>query len=62
MQKFAQDGCTAQCAHSIFNLDQKFHGLSCFWGFNIQIKSNETTQLLNKPYVNKVYLTGQNLS
>ena len=28
----------------------------------IQIKSDETTQSLNKPYVNDVYLTGQNLA
>ena len=28
----------------------------------IQIKSDETAQLLNKPYVNDVYLTGQNLT
>ena len=28
----------------------------------IQIKSDETTQLLNKPYLNEVYLTGQNLT
>ena len=28
----------------------------------IHIKSDETTQLLNKPYVNEVYLTGQNLT
>ena len=30
----------AQCAPSIFNLDQKFHGLSCFWGIDI----HETVQ------------------
>ena len=29
---------------------------------NIQIKSDETAQLLNKLYVNEVYLTGQNLA
>ena len=23
------------CTPSIFNLDQKFHGLSCFWGFRV---------------------------
>ena len=23
---------TTQCAPGIFNLDQKFHGVSCFWG------------------------------
>ena len=28
----------------------------------IQIKSDETAQLLNKPYVNDVYLTRQNLT
>ena len=28
----------------------------------IQLKSDERAQLLNKPYVNKVYLTGQNLT
>ena len=22
----------SQCAPGIFNLDQKFHGVSCFWG------------------------------
>ena len=25
----------AQCAPSIFNLEKKFHGLSCFWCFLI---------------------------
>ena len=25
----------SQCAPSIFNLDQKCHGLSCFWGIYI---------------------------
>ena len=30
--------------------------------FKLQIKSDETAQLLNKPYVNEVYLTGQNLT
>ena len=25
----------SQCAPSVFNLDQKFHGLSCFWGIDI---------------------------
>ena len=29
-----------QCAPTIFNLDQKFHGLSCFWGVDI----HETVQ------------------
>ena len=29
-----------QCTPSIFNLDQKFHGLSCFWGIDI----HETVQ------------------
>ena len=29
-----------QCALGIFNLDQKFHGLSCSWGINI----HETVQ------------------
>ena len=24
----------SQCAPSIFNLDQKFHGISCFWGID----------------------------
>ena len=24
----------AQCAPGIFNLDKKFHGLSCFWSFH----------------------------
>ena len=24
----------SQCALDIFNLDQKFHRLSCFWGFD----------------------------
>ena len=33
-------GEEAQCALSIFNLDQKFHGLSCFWGIDI----HETVQ------------------
>ena len=33
-------GQKSQCAHSIFNLDQKFHGLSCFWGIDI----HETVQ------------------
>ena len=26
---------STQCAPFIFNLDQKFHGLSCFWGFHL---------------------------
>ena len=26
----------SQCTPDIFNLDQKFHGLSCFWGIDIQ--------------------------
>ena len=29
-----------QCTPCIFNLDQKFHGLSCFWGIDI----HETVQ------------------
>ena len=29
---------------------------------NIQLKSDKTERLLNKPYVNEVYLTGQNLT
>ena len=28
----------------------------------LQLKSHETAQLLNKPYVNEVYLIGQNLN
>ena len=28
----------------------------------VQIKLDETAQLLNEPYVNEVYLTGQNLT
>ena len=28
----------------------------------VQIKSDETEQVLNKPYVNEVYLTGQKLT
>ena len=28
----------------------------------VQIKSDETAQLLYKPYVNEVYLRGQNLT
>ena len=31
---------TTQCVPGIFNLDQKFHGLSCFWGIDI----HETVQ------------------
>ena len=27
---------TSRCAPSIFNIDQKFHGLYCFWGLYIQ--------------------------
>ena len=26
---------TLKCTPSIFNIDQKFHGLSCFWGIDI---------------------------
>ena len=37
----------SQCAPGIFNLDQKFHGFSCFWCFHIckrvQTKSKETS-------------------
>ena len=35
-----QNNHNSQCAPSIFNLDQKFHGLSCFWGIDI----HETVQ------------------
>ena len=28
----------------------------------VQLKSGQTEQLLNKPYVNEVHLTGQNLA
>ena len=31
---------TLKCTPSIFNIDQKFHGLSCFWGLYI----HETVQ------------------
>ena len=32
-----------QCAPSISNLDQKFHGLSCFWGIDIhEIVQNQS--------------------
>ena len=29
------DQYNSQCAPGIFNLDQKFHRVSCFWGFQI---------------------------
>ena len=32
------------------------------WKLYVQMKSDDTAQLLNKPYVNEVYLTGQNLT
>ena len=32
-----------QCAPGIFNLDQKFHGLSCLWGIDIhEIVQNQS--------------------
>ena len=37
----------SQCTPSIFNLDQKCHGLSCFWGFlmykRVQNQSRKTS-------------------
>ena len=42
---------SSQCAPSIFNLDQKFHGFSCFWGIDI----HETVQNKSrKKYVIKL--------
>ena len=34
---------------------------TCFRPYDIQLKSDETAQLLNKPYVNGVTLKGQKL-
>ena len=34
---------SSQCFASVFNLDKKFHGLSCFWGIDI----HETVQKKN---------------
>ena len=31
-------------------------------GYDIQLKSDQTERLLNKPYVNEIHLTGQNLT
>ena len=39
-KEFIGSKTTTQCAPSIFNLDQKFHGLSCFWDIDI----NETVK------------------
>ena len=38
------DSSWSQCTPGIFNLDQKFHGLSCFWGLYI----HETVQNQSK--------------
>ena len=50
------------CNRKRFNLTTMVKLLNDFVPNHIQIKSDETAQLLNKPYVNDVYLTGQNLT
>ena len=44
----------SQCAPSIFNLDQKFHGLSCFWGIDINeavLNQSRKTSVIRLPKV-----------
>ena len=45
-------GSPLQCAHGIFNLDQKFHGLSFSWGFHINVtakKQSRKTSVIRLP-------------
>ena len=48
-----------QCAPSIFNLDQKFHGLSCFWGIDIHETQSRKPSVIRLPNFNTVNMARQ---
>ena len=57
LQSKCQENIVSQCAPSIFNLDQKFHGLPCFWSFHtykrVQNQSRKTSVIRSKRVILK---------